>query len=444
MTFSFIFPIHNEADFLNSQINSFIEVIEKKYKNKFEILLVENGSSDKSWLIAKKLEKKYSFIKTHHFPLPSYGAAIRWGIINASGKKIFVLNVDYFDFDFIEKANKLLNTIDIVIGSKTLTSSSDQRSFFRRTATYFFNVFLRLILNYPGTDTHGIKAFRKSKELIDFTRACRTQNELFDTELILRLTKNGAIFVDLPQEITELRKSRYVGMRRIKSTVSDFISIIKTKYFFKKVFFCSLTDADDFGFSKRVNQAIIDEVRLKSVDVVSIVPNLVKKVDVDNLKNSSSTLIYSMHFNLLRGRPCSQSKKIKSLVNFRGEFHTFPIFILKLNLGLIKLDEIETEFLAQYQRLLKLGVIPTHMSSEQHLHILSPINEILEESITKTSIKKIRSITSSFSSLDGKPLRKLCLIVFKKISNFRFKNFFEFSNKYEAYIVHPGAKKTIF
>lgn len=443
MLFSFIFPVHNEADFLNSQLNIFIDFANKKYKDKFEIILVENGSSDQSWLIVKKLEKKFDFIKTHHIPLPSYGAAIRWGIINALGKKIFVLNVDYFDFKFIEKANKLLNTIDVVIGSKTLTSSNDQRSFFRRMSTYFFNVFLRLILNYPGTDTHGIKAFRKSKELVDFSKACRTQNELFDTELILRLTKNGSIFVDLPQKIIELRKSRYFGMRRFKSTFSDLISIAKTKYFFKKVFFCSLVDADDFGFSKEINQAIINEVKSKTVDVVSIVPNLVKKSDLNNLKNSSGSLIYSMHFNLLRGKPCADVSEIRSLVNLNGMFYSLPVFIFRLNLGLCKLSEIETEFRAQYAKLLEMDITPTHMSSEQHIHIFSPINKTLEKSISGTSIKKIRSIASSFNSLDGKILRKSFLIVFRNICSFRFFKFTEFSKKYNAYIVHPGAKKTI-
>jgi predicted glycoside hydrolase/deacetylase ChbG (UPF0249 family) len=444
MLYSFIFPVHNEADFLNDQLNIFIDFANKKYKNKFEIILIENGSNDESWLIAKKLEKKFPFIRIHHFPLPSYGAAIRWGIINALGKKIFVLNVDYFDFEFIQKANKLLNTIDVVIGSKTLTNSSDQRTVFRRTATYFFNVFLRLILNYPGTDTHGIKAFRKSKKLIEFSKACRTQNELFDTELILRLTKNGSIFVDLPQKIVELRKSRYFGMRRFWSTFSDLISIIKTKYFFKKVFFCSLVDADDFGFSKEVNQAIINEAKSKTIDVVSIVPNLAKKNDLNNLKKCSSSLIYSMHLNLLRGKPCAGVSEVKSLVNSDGIFCSLPVFIFRLNFGMLKLSEIEIEFKAQYAKLLELGVLPTYMSSEQHLHILSPINKILEKSINGTSINKIRSIASSFNSLDGKIFRKFCLISIKNICSFRFGNFVEFNKKYNAYIVHPGAKKTIF
>lgn len=438
-TFSFIFPVHNEADFLGSRIEEFVKTALERYKNKFEIILIENGSSDNSWKIVKKLENKFEFVRAHRLPNPSYGSAIRWGIINSIGKKIFVLNVDYFDFDFIKKADALLNTIDLVIGSKTLSNSNDQRSVYRRLGTYLFNVFIRLILNYPGTDTHGIKAFIRSKKLIDFSKTCHTQNELFDTELVIRLTRSGAIFVDLPQQVYELRPSRYFGLRRLKSTFSDFFSIVKTKYFSKKNFMSSLIDADDFGFSDKVNKAILNGVEDQALDVVSIMPNLVKKKDANLLKNEGNRVAFAMHFNLLRGKPSSNPKNVSSLLDSRGFFHSLPIFILRLNLGLINLEEVKKEFHSQYHQLKKIGIEPTYLNSEQHVHIFSPISILLEEEIHGSSIKKIRSTASSFNSLDGKLLRKTCLIILKNICNFRFGKFDEFNKKYDAYIVHPGS-----
>lgn len=437
--YSFIFPIYNESVFLESQLNMFLDFANKEYKNMFEIILVENGSSDNSWSIAKKLDKRYDFISIHHFPYASYGTAIRWGIINAIGQKIFVLNVDYFDFNFIKKANKLLDTIDIVIGSKTLTSSDDRRSILRRMMTYFFNVFLRLILNYPGTDTHGIKAFRWSHRLINIAKECRTQNELFDTELVLRLTKHGAIFVDLPQRVVELRKSRYFGTRRIRSTLNDLFAIIKTKYLFRSTFFCSLIDADDFGMSDKVNEAIIDEAKSMLIDIVSIMPNLVQRDDLKELRLANGSIAYSMHFNLLRGTPCAGRNKVKSLVGSDGKFYNFFFFMIRLHLGLIKMEDIKTEFYAQYEHLLKLGIKPIYLNSEQHIHIFSPMNKLLEEEIERTSITKIRSISSSFYSLNDKFIRKVILLVIKKMCEFRFGKFSEFKKCYKAYIVHPGS-----
>jgi predicted glycoside hydrolase/deacetylase ChbG (UPF0249 family) len=439
MLFSFIFPIYNEELFLESQIEKFIGLALQKYKNKFEIILVENGSEDRSWSIAKKIKKKFSFVKIYKLPFPSYGQALKTGLANAAGKKIFFFNVDYFNLDFIEKATKLLNTVDIVIGSKTLANSSDERSFFRKITTYMFNVFLRLILNYPGTDTHGIKAFKKTKELIHFAKICRTQNELFDTELVIRLTRNGAIFVDLPQKISELRKSRYFGMRRIKSTIDDLILIIKTKYFFGSNFYPLLVDADDFGMSDKVNSEIINQVDSNSLNIVSIMPNLVKKRDLDNLKMFSETISYSMHLNLLRGLPCEKRERVSSLVNGNGVFYSLPFFSFRLLFGLISLDEVKLEFMAQYRKLRTMGIVPKHLNSEQHIHVFSPINNLLENEIKKTSIKKIRSVESSFYSLSTKPFRRFCLFFLKKMFDLKFDKFNDFKDRYDAYIVHPGA-----
>lgn len=437
---TFIFPVHNEAAILHQQIENFSSFLINNYKKKFEIILVENGSTDNSWSIAKKLEHKFSFLRAHRMPEASYGGAIRWGILNALGNKIFVLNVDYFDYDFIFKADALLNTLDLVVGSKTLVNSNDKRPFYRRIGTYLFNVFLRLVLNYPGTDTHGIKAFRRSQHLINFVKTCRTQNELLDTELILKLTRNGAIFVDLPQQVAEIRPSRYFGLRRFKSTLIDLLSIIKTKYFFKKVFVSSIIDADDYGISKKVNDAILHEAKNQGLDIVSIMANLVKKNDLLVLKKNVKNMNFALHFNLLRGKPVSDLTSVQTLVNGHGEFYSLPFFMMRLILGMINLDEVKHEFWSQYRRLVRLGVSPVFLNSEQHLHIFSPLNKMLEREIRETSIKKIRSSASSFHSLNNKLLRKLILILLKNICIWRFSYFDEFKKKYDAYIVHPGMK----
>lgn len=438
MQLSFIFPVHNEQECLEKQLDIFIKSISKKYKS-FEIVLIENGSTDKSWQVIKKLKNKYSFVRALHLPNPSYGLAIRLGILNSLGKKIFILNVDYFDNIFIDQADKLLDNIDLVIGSKTLYGSLDQRSMLRRLGTYFFNVFLRLILNYPGTDTHGIKAFKRSKILIDLARTCRTQNELFDTELVLKLTKNGAIFVDLPQRVVELRKSRYFGFRRFFSSGADFISIVKTKYFSRKVFISTLVDADDYGFSKLVNQEILRGVDHQLIDIVSIMANLVDKKDLLMLKKRQSEVLFSLHFNVLRGKPITDKKIVPSLVDKTGNFYSLPFFLIRLFFGLISLAELKTEFLAQYKKLSDSGLIMRYLSSEQHLHIFSPISQLLEGAIVQTSIKKIRSKASSYNSLDGKFIRKTVLFLVDKLLGFRFGNFHNFKSRYDAYIVHPGA-----
>jgi glycosyltransferase involved in cell wall biosynthesis len=442
--YSFIFPVHNESEVLVTQLTAFLKEVFANlgFSNDFEVILVENGSSDVSPFLTTKLAQKYSFIKSIHLDIPSYGNAIKQGILAAQGDKVFVLNVDYFDIDFIYKASKLLDYLDIVIGSKTLSKSQDQRGLFRRLSTYFFNVFLRLVLNYPGTDTHGIKAFRNSKLLTETIKRCRTRNELFDTELVLRMTHQGAIFVDLPQQVVELRPTRYLGFRRLRSTIIDLGLALVSKYMTndanqRVVDNNVVVDADDYGISVQVNQAILNEVEKGKVVVVSIMPNLVTPQAAKKLKQYRS-ISYSMHFNLLRGKPCSPITLVPSLVNRDGMLYPLPIFFLRLLVGLIKPEEIKIEFFAQYNRLQSLGINPQYINSEQHLHVFSPLNKIIESEMHKTTIRKVRSYESSRSYLSKKPFRWLIFTSLYLLCNLRFGSHGEFKANYQAKIIHPG------
>jgi hypothetical protein len=49
----------------------------------------------------------------------------------------------------------------MVVGSKAMKGSMDQRPLLRRAATRVINGMLRVALDFRGTDTHGLKAFRR-------------------------------------------------------------------------------------------------------------------------------------------------------------------------------------------------------------------------------------------------------------------------------------------
>src|SRR3989344_1190385 len=241
-----IFPVYNEAKILRRSLLQFIQTWKSQKLPHCEIILVENGSHDNSWHIIKKIQKTYRNIIGIRNKEASYGQAIKTGLMHAKGKIIFIFNVDFFDLDFAKDALTILKETDIVVGSKTLSSSHDERSRTRRLITYFFNVFLRLGLNYPGTDTHGIKALRNSPLLTYSIHRCRTKNELFDTELVIRMTRWGAKLVELPVTVKEIRPSRYSLLKRIYLTLMDLATAFWSKYFHLPYFSEKVVVADDY------------------------------------------------------------------------------------------------------------------------------------------------------------------------------------------------------
>jgi len=228
---SVIIPVYNEEKFLEKSIEKIITRIEKnkKFIPAYEILLIENGSNDKSFQIGKRLEKRYQFIKTFHLNYASYGQAIKMGILKAKNKIIIIFNVDFWNINFLKKGLKLINGSDIIVGSKTLIPSKDQRPQYRRLTTYFFNFILKMVFNFPGTDTHGLKIMKKNK-ILPLARKCVTCNELFDTELILRACKEKLILIEIPIDIKETRPSRYNNLKRFGNIIKDLYLIFRIKY----------------------------------------------------------------------------------------------------------------------------------------------------------------------------------------------------------------------
>ena len=49
---------------------------------------------------------------------------------------------------------------------------------------------LRIILGFRGTDTHGLKAFRRVA-LLDTVRACLVDKDVFASEFVIRADRGG-------------------------------------------------------------------------------------------------------------------------------------------------------------------------------------------------------------------------------------------------------------
>ncbi len=230
--FSIIIPVYNEEEILEKQTALLSKELRHRFPShnyQWEIILVENGSKDNSKKITKKLKTKHHFIKSIHLPHPSYGKALKAGLQKAKYPLAVIFNLDFFDTKFLKKSLKLLNNCDIIVGSKTLPQSEDKRSIVRSLGTYLFNVLLRIIFNYSGTDTHGIKVL-KLKPILPMLPKIIAKKELFDTELLLRAYRKGLIITELPVNVAEIRPSRYNNFKRVWNTFVDGCLIFRKKY----------------------------------------------------------------------------------------------------------------------------------------------------------------------------------------------------------------------
>lgn len=222
MILSVIVPAYNEEKLLSIFIKEVVSYLEKTCPD-YELLIVENGSQDKTLEIARAFSQKNRHIKAEHLAKPSYGAALVWGMKKAKGDYLVIFNVDFWDKKFIDLAKIDLFGYDLVNGSKNLPGSYDKRPLTRRLVTRGFNLLLKILFGFLGTDTHGIKALRREK-ILPVLKKCKIKTGIFDSELVIRAQRAGLKFLELPVEIEEIRPNRF-GFKRILETPKDLLKL---------------------------------------------------------------------------------------------------------------------------------------------------------------------------------------------------------------------------
>lgn len=216
---SIVIPVHNEELILRSLVAGITSGL-ADLPHSFELILSENGSTDQTLALANELAQQYDSLVVLSSPEAGYGKAINAGILHSRGDYVIIFNADLWDLHFLRTAVRLLNEYDIVIASKRHHESRDQRPFNRRFITWGFNKLLHILFGFKGSDTHGMKAFRRVP-LVPIVRACITNREIFDTEVILRAQRAGLTTVEVPTVVEETRPSRYSPFVRIPRTLKD-------------------------------------------------------------------------------------------------------------------------------------------------------------------------------------------------------------------------------
>jgi glycosyltransferase involved in cell wall biosynthesis len=218
---SIVMPAHNEAGYLETAVRDVHDGLRTRGHD-FEILVIENGSTDGTPEIARQLAARYSGIRVSSHPVANYGAALREGLTASRGEYVVTFDVDYYELGFVDRALALLEPGDhapvMVVASKRAPGSRDERPWPRRFVTAVFGWLLRLGFSLSVSDTHGMKAMRRMPIEV-LVRRCRFASDLFDTEVVIRAERAGLPVAELPVRAEERRPSRTPVWRRVPRTL---------------------------------------------------------------------------------------------------------------------------------------------------------------------------------------------------------------------------------
>jgi glycosyltransferase involved in cell wall biosynthesis len=223
---SIVIPIYNEQAILHAAVVDVRERL-KPLGWSYEIILAENGSKDRTIEIGHELAAKYADpndgqVKIISMGEPNYGKALKQGILLARGDIVICDEIDLCDTDFHKRAVEILETgaADLVIGSKLAAGAADERPLIRHAASVAYSALLKIMLGFRGTDTHGLKAFRRTA-LLDTVRACLVDKDVFASEFVIRADRGGVLIREIPVRIIEKRPPSINLFKRVPNVMKS-------------------------------------------------------------------------------------------------------------------------------------------------------------------------------------------------------------------------------
>jgi len=200
LTLSIIIPAYNEEKRLPDTLRQVLSFCAQSDYS-CEILVVENGSTDRTYQVAREYADKHSSLKVLREKEAGKGRAVKMGMLAAGGEFRFMCDADLSMP--LEEINRfippLLGDYDISIASREAPGAVRYgEPEYRHLGGRFINAFIRL-LALPGLhDTQcGFKCFRReiAEDLFGFQTITGWS---FDIELLYIARVRGYRIVEIP------------------------------------------------------------------------------------------------------------------------------------------------------------------------------------------------------------------------------------------------------
>jgi len=235
-------PCYNEEAILELNINTILTYLKSKSdKYNWEVLIINDGSKDKTGAIANELVKQNAGVRVIHHPTNmNLGSAIKTGFSNAYGEIIVVVDIDLsYAVEYIEvMVDKLIETsADIVMASPYMKGGKVIAvPFLRRIMSSWVNRFMSFAAQDKyHTFTGMVRAYRKSFiETVNLkTRDYEINPEIIYKGMILR-----AKILEIPANLDWTEQNKFAGKRTSSLRVlRSFFSGLMSGFIFRPYIF---------------------------------------------------------------------------------------------------------------------------------------------------------------------------------------------------------------
>lgn len=127
--------------------------------------------------------------------------------------------------------------------------------------------------------------------------------------------------------------------------------------------------ADDYGMCDAVNEAVEECLAAGFVRATCVMMNMPAHSAAASLPAKYPQSSIGIHWNLTQGRPVRPAAQVSSLVNGAGLFCSPSELRRRWWTGKVKLNELQSELRAQYDRLSQVAGRPDFWNTHQNVHV---------------------------------------------------------------------------
>jgi glycosyltransferase involved in cell wall biosynthesis len=199
---SFVIPAYNEEVFIENTLGTLDLAIKEKVVQ-YEIVVVDDGSKDKTFTKAMQYAKSNGHVKVIRYDRNvGKGFAIKTGVMNSVGDAVIFIDGDMeIDLNTISTYVEALKNADVVIATKWHPESMVSMPFSRKIMSRTFNVLVRILTGFNLKDTQvGLKVMNRRAVDIIFPELA-VKRYAFDVELLTVAKLNDLKVVEMPVKL---------------------------------------------------------------------------------------------------------------------------------------------------------------------------------------------------------------------------------------------------
>tara|TARA_B110000116_G_scaffold109841_1_gene95276 strand:+ start:493 stop:1221 length:729 start_codon:yes stop_codon:yes gene_type:complete len=225
---SIIIPCYNLENIVKTTVKNILENLEK-FSDSFEILIVNDGSTDNTLEVIQDIKNNHECIHVITYSQnKGKGYAVKTGILQSIGSYIVFIDGDLdITSDAIQNYIEELNNFDLVIGSKSLQSSEIEIRQSRKILSDIFSSIVKFLTGLKIQDTQVGFKVGNGEDLRKIFKIMNIDGFAFDVELLVIATKLNLRIKEMPVKLKIMKSFRF------NSAVQMFYDVVKITYNYK-------------------------------------------------------------------------------------------------------------------------------------------------------------------------------------------------------------------